>query len=219
MAETHTTTLLLIRHGVTDWNQARRWQGHADIPLNETGRHQAKALARRLADWSLEAIISSDLQRCRQTAVAIAAHHPLEPVYDPLWRERDVGAFSGLTGPEIKSRFPHLWGNERRGLIDPPEGEPYQALRQRAWQAYQKVLAAHHGRTVAVVSHGGLLHVLISRLIGLAEAEYGRFTLRGNTGLSMVEVTPAGPVLTRLNDISHLENGRGEATAPLNMDE
>lgn len=218
MAETNTTTLLLIRHGVTDWNQARRWQGHADIPLNETGRRQAEALARRLADWPLEALISSDLQRCRQTAVAIAAHHPLQPEFDPLWRERDVGAFSGLTGAEVKNRFPHLWPHGR-GLVDPPEGESYLALRQRAWQAYQKVLAAHTGRTVAVVSHGGLLHVLIGQLIGLEEAAYGRFSLRGNTGLSMVEVTAAGPVITRLNDVSHLENGRGQATHPLNLDE
>lgn len=79
-----TTTLLLIRHGVTDWNQARRWQGHADVPLNKVGHRQAAALAGRLATWPIDVVISSDLQRCAQTAVALAAPHNLHPVWDSL---------------------------------------------------------------------------------------------------------------------------------------
>lgn len=202
-----TTTLLLIRHGVTDWNQARRWQGHADIPLNETGRQQAAALAKRLATWPLDAVISSDLRRCAQTAVTLAAPHDLQPVLDPIWRERDVGDFAGFTSEEVRARFPELWANASRGLVDPPNGEAFLDLHRRALAAYEKVLAAHSGQTVAVVSHGGLLHTLIAHVVGLNGSDYGRFSLRGNTGLSIIEVTNQGPYLVRLNDTSHLERG------------
>lgn len=199
------TTLLLIRHGVTDWNVAKKWQGHADIPLNETGHQQAAALAKRLAGWPLTAVISSDLQRCTQTAVPIAAAHNLQPTFDPLWRERDVGDFSGFTTDEAKIRFPELWQNNYTGLVDPPNGESSTALLWRTISAYEKVLATHPGQMVAVISHGGTLHALIAHLIGLNNGEHGRFSLRGNTGLSVVEVTTRGAYLTRLNDTSHLD--------------
>lgn len=202
-----TTTLLLIRHGVTDWNTAQRWQGHADIPLNETGRQQAHALAKRLATWPIEVIVSSDLQRCAQTAVTLAAPHNLQPVFDPLWRERHVGDFSGLTTEEVRARFPELWATSPRGLVNPPNGEAFPDLRQRTLTAYEKVLTAYKGQMVAIVSHGGTLHTLIREVIGLNGTEYGRFSLRGNTGLSIIEVTDHGAYLTRLNDTSHLENG------------
>ncbi|HID53337.1 MAG TPA: histidine phosphatase family protein [Anaerolineae bacterium] len=203
------TTLLFIRHGLTDWNAEKRWQGHADIPLNETGHAQANALARRLADWPIERIISSDLQRCAQTAQAIVTHHPhIELAYDPIWRERDVGDFSGLTFREIREQFPEIWANSRRGMLNPPSGEPYEALRQRALTAYEQALAAHTGQTIAIITHGGILHTLIAQLIHIREDKYGRFSLRGNTGLNIIEVTDEGkPYLIRLNDTSHLENG------------
>lgn len=203
-----TTTLLLIRHGLTDWNMAQRWQGHADIPLNETGRQQAAALASRLAGWPVEAVISSDLQRCAQTAVALAAPHHLQPIFTPHWRERHVGDFEGLTTDEVQTRFPELWANSSRGFVDPPNGEAFPALRQRVLAAYDTVLADFNNRMVAIVSHGGTLHTLIREVIGLNGEVYGRFSLRGNTGLSVIEVTSRGAYLTRLNDTSHLENGR-----------
>lgn len=204
------TTLLFIRHGLTNWNAEKRWQGHADIPLNETGYAQAEALARRLADWPIERIISSDLQRCAQTAQAIAAHHPrIELAYDTIWRERDVGDFRGLTYAEIEEKFPE-WVNAQRGMFNLPNGEPYTAVRRRALAAYEKVMAAHAGQMVAIVTHGGILHTLIAQLIHIQADKYGRFSLRGNTGLNIIEVTDEGePYLIRLNDTSHLEGMRG----------
>lgn len=207
MTNQQPTNILLIRHGLTDWNVAKRWQGHADIPLNETGQKQADALAKRLADWPIDAIISSDLQRCAQTAVALAAQQEVDPVFDPIWRERDVGDFSGLTSEQAQAQFPHIWANGKRGMIDPPNGEPFREVRRRAMAAFEKTANAFSGQTVAVISHGGLLHALIAQLIGVDEAVYGRFSMRGNTGLSIVEVTDNGPYLTLLNDTSHLKNG------------
>ncbi len=200
-----TTTILFIRHGQTDWNVAHRWQGHADVPLNEMGRQQAHALATRLVDWPIEAIYSSDLKRCRETAVSLANVTQLTPTFDSIWRERDVGAFSGLTREQIEAKFPELWANRGRGLIDPPEGETAVALRKRTKKAFEQTIANHNGEMIAVVTHGGVLYFLLSQLLGMGEGnEYGRFTMRGNTGLSIVEVTNNQPLITLLNDTSHL---------------
>lgn len=200
-----TTTLLLIRHGLTDWNVSAKWQGHTDIPLNDVGHQQAEKLAQRLAHWPIRAIISSDLQRCKQTAVALAAPHQLQPIWDAAWRERDVGDFAGHTTEEVRRLHPDIWAKSRNGLIDPPNGEPFVQLRQRAITAYRQAVAAYPQQTVAIVSHGGIIHVLIREIIGIDPAQYGRFSLRGNTGLSIVEVTQYGAYLTRLNDTAHLD--------------
>lgn len=200
-----TTKLLLIRHGLTDWNVSAKWQGHTDIPLNVVGQTQAARLANRLASWPIQTIISSDLQRCVQTAVALAQPHQLQPIFDVAWRERDVGDFAGLTSEEARRLYPDVWAKSRHGLIDPPNGETFQQLRQRTLAAYEQIVAAYTGQTVAIVSHGGTLHTLIREIIGIDAAVYGRFSLRGNTGLSIVEVSAYGAYLTRLNDTTHLD--------------
>ena len=199
-------TILLTRHGETDWNKAGRWQGHADIPLNEKGKQQAAALRQRLQSWPIDTIYTSDLQRCVQTAVPLAEALNIEPIKTKLWRERDVGDFSGLTGAEAREQFPHIWAESQRGMIDPPNGEPFAQVLSRAWHAFETVLAAHSEGMVAVVTHGGLLHALLGQVMGIDSGMYGRFSMRGNTGLSVVEVNSHGPVVTRLNDTSHLEN-------------
>ena len=89
------TTIILIRHGLTDWNEEGRWQGNEDIPLNTTGIAQAQALGRRLASWPIESLYSSDLRRAAQTAAILGEAVDLQPIHDPSWRERDVGAFQG----------------------------------------------------------------------------------------------------------------------------
>ena len=198
-------TILLIRHGQTDWNKAGRWQGHTDIPLNETGHQQAAALCQRLQGWPIETIYTSDLQRCVQTAVPLANSLELKPIQTQLWRERDVGKFSGLTGEQAREQYPEIWANATRGMIDPPHGEPFVDVQSRAWRAFESLVKAHEAGMVAVVTHGGLLHALLGQVMGIDPAIYGRFSMRGNTGLSMIEVNDRGHVVTRLNDTSHLE--------------
>ncbi len=88
--------ILLVRHGETDWNRARRMQGHIDIPLNTEGLRQARALGAALASEKLDAIYSSDLQRARVTAQAVADVHQMTVVIDEQLRERCYGVFEGL---------------------------------------------------------------------------------------------------------------------------
>ena len=202
-----TTTILLIRHGQTDWNAESRWQGHLDIPLNTTGQAQAQALTRRLASWPIQAVYASDLKRAAMTAVTLASALNQEPIYDPMWREGDVGDFGGLTSQEAKERFPEAWTTIKNGLLTPPNGEDWQTLRARAAQAFESVAGRHEGEMVAVVSHGGTLANVIAHVLEIPVDKYGRFRVSGNTGLSIVEITEArGPHLTLLNDTSHLEN-------------
>lgn len=198
--------LLLIRHGQTDWNADRRWQGHADVPLNEAGIAQSWALADRLTGWSLDAIYSSDLKRAALTAEILGWALNLVPVLDTAWRERNVGAFSGLTNVEVRQRFPQAWDAIQRGVVNPPGGEHFLEFHQRVVDAYQLILERHEEGTVAVVSHGGALHALISHVLGIGADGYGRFSLNGNTGLSIVESGERGQRLTLLNDTCHLDH-------------
>ena len=102
------TTLLLARHGETDWNRQLRIQGSSDIELNDLGRRQAQALAQDLTDVELDAIYSSDLARARQTAEPVAATHGLEVRFDPRLRERSFGSWEGLTREDIDERYEHF---------------------------------------------------------------------------------------------------------------
>ena len=99
------TTLLLARHGETDWNRELRIQGSSDIELNELGRRQARFLAQELTDVDLDAIYSSDLSRAHATAAAVAATHGLSVKLDPWLRERSFGSWEGLTRDDVAA-FP-----------------------------------------------------------------------------------------------------------------
>ena len=97
------TTLLLARHGETDWNREGRWQGGSDTSLNERGREQARELAQQLD--SVDAIYSSDLARAAETAAIIAGTLGVEVRVDPRLRERSFGDWEGLNAEEIEQRF------------------------------------------------------------------------------------------------------------------
>ena len=95
------TELIVVRHGETDWNRDGRYQGHADPPLNDAGREQARELARALADQPLDVAYTSDLRRAAETARIIVDGREVKLVEDPGLREIDVGSWSGLTRAEI----------------------------------------------------------------------------------------------------------------------
>jgi len=152
------TTLILARHGETDWNREGRFQGHADPPLNEHGREQAVSLAEALDDQRIEAIYSSDLRRAHETAQIVAERKGMDVVVDPDLRERDVGEWSGLTFPEIEERFP----DELRRFREEGAsiGESREALSLRVVAAIRRIAAAHPSGQVLVVTHGGALRTL-----------------------------------------------------------
>jgi len=199
------TTIILIRHGLTDWNIERRWQGHLDVSLNTQGIAQAKALSQRLVTWPIQALYSSDLQRAAQTATILGEPLGLQPVLKRSWRERDVGEYQGLTHENIKIQYPEQFQDMSQGNISPPGGEDNQDLYARAAAAIEELVANHPGKMIAVVTHGAMLHTTILYVLGLPIEEYGRLSLSGNTGISIVEANNGRLRLTRLNDTAHLE--------------
>ena len=98
------TTILFARHGETDWNRARRYQGHADESLNELGRAQARQLAEELSARTISAVYSSDLRRASETAEIVAASLGLSVSLDARLREIDVGSWQGICHADLDGR-------------------------------------------------------------------------------------------------------------------
>jgi alpha-ribazole phosphatase len=200
-----TLRLILARHGQTDWNAQRRYQGQMDIPLNETGCQQAAALARCLADTDLDAIYASDLQRAKMTAQAIAQLHGQTVVPEPRLREMSFGVWHGLTFNEIQERETDkltAWLADPMHVA-PPEGETLAEVTARVQSALDDTLQAHPEGTVLWVAHGGVLRVLLSLALGLEPQGHWRFQI-SVASLAELWFYNSGVTLTRLNDTYHL---------------
>jgi broad specificity phosphatase PhoE len=156
-------TLVVWRHGQTAYNVERRFQGQSDVPLNEVGLQQAAEAARYLAVLRPSAIFSSDLSRASATAAALAQLTGLSVQLDKDLRERSGGSWEGLTEAEISERFP-----AERATWTPPDGEPAQAVSDRASAALQRIAdSMAGGSTAVVVSHGAALGMAIAQLLNL----------------------------------------------------
>jgi probable phosphoglycerate mutase len=165
------TTILLARHGETDWNRQGRFQGHADPPLNETGRAQAAELAAELEGVGLAAVYSSPLGRALETAQLVAAEHGLEPVAVDALREVDVGSWEGLTRAEVEARFPEQlarWLDYDQGWED---GESYEEMGRRVVAALLELAAAHEGERILGVTHGGPIRAAFAFAGGTSHAD------------------------------------------------
>jgi broad specificity phosphatase PhoE len=168
------TTLLLARHGETDWNREHRWQGHADPPLNDVGRAQARRLVALLAGERVDAVYASDLRRARDTAAAVGAARGLDTVAMPDLREIDVGEWMGLTSHEIQERFPDGWIRHAEGGDGWERGETHAAMSARVTRAAKLIAAAHPDGRVLCVLHGGVIRALLALAEGVELAEYRR---------------------------------------------
>lgn len=164
------TRLLVWRHGRTSWNATRRLQGQSDIDLDDVGRAQADAAAVLLAAAGPDSIVSSDLGRARRTAAPLAARTGLPVRIDPRLRERAYGDWEGLTGTEIRTRFPAAYRRWRAGRSVSAHGvEDLSDLAKRAGEALTEAAASVPGGTVVVVAHGGAAKLGVGALLGWSE--------------------------------------------------
>jgi 2,3-bisphosphoglycerate-dependent phosphoglycerate mutase len=195
--------LLLARHGETDWNRARRWQGHADRPLTARGRMQAADLAARLADIPLDAVYSSDLRRARETAEPVATTHGLKLVQLPELREVNVGSWQGLTRDEAEIRFPAGFERWREGGTGWDDGESYGEMSARILAAVEGIANEHRGGRALIVTHGGPIRAIHGAALGMDVEAYRRIRpVEPNARLSAVcfengrltELCPAGRI-------------------------
>lgn len=200
------TRVLAVRHGETAWNAQLRIQGHTDIELNETGRWQAAQLARALADESLHAVYSSDLQRAHATAQAVAAQAGLAVQHELGLRERHFGSFEGLTFDEIAQRHPldaQRWRRREPGFA-PGNGESLERFYARCVDACSALAARHRGQIILVVAHGGVLDCLYRAATRVA-LDAPRSWQLGNAAVNRLLHTEAGFMLVGWNDSRHLQ--------------
>jgi probable phosphoglycerate mutase len=217
MASATMTTLLLIRHGETAWNAEHRIQGRLDVPLSTTGMWQAGRLAERLAGEAIEAIVCSDLARAWMTAVPLADTRGLSMVPEPRLRERVFGIFEGKTLDEIAASHPEEFAAWRARDVDwrIPGGESGTEFIGRVLEAVRDITAAHAGRTVAVVSHGGVLDVIYRHARALAwDAPREHLMLNASINRLQAEPEPLRLRIIDWADVAHLEQARDELAAP-----
>jgi probable phosphoglycerate mutase len=199
------TELILLRHGETDWNRELRFQGHVDVSLNAIGLEQARRLALRLAGETAHHIYASDLLRARQTAEPVSGRLGLATVSDPALREQSFGLVDGMRVDDIKAQHPQAWEGWLRFDEDygMPEGETTRQFHARVMDAVQRIVAAHTGQTLVIVTHGGVLDMIYrtARALGLSGPRQSEIP---NAGLNRVRVHDGGIDILAWADVQHL---------------
>ena len=159
--------IVLLRHGRTEWNATRRYQGQADPPLDEVGRAQAIEVASLIAAMRPELLVSSDLQRARQTAEKVGSLTGLELSLDVRLRERHLGHWQGLTREEVASRFPDEFAEWLAGRdVTRRGGESRTEVADRACRLVEELPPVE---LTVLVSHGATVMCLSAALLGLPQ--------------------------------------------------
>lgn len=191
-----TTELILIRHGETDWNRELRFQGHIDVPLNDTGHEQARRLGLRLQGEPVQYVVCSDLMRTQQTTAPSAQLLGLPVQTTVSLREQHFGVVEGLRAEDIQAQHPRAWEdwllfNADRGM---PGGESTRQFHGRVMAALTDIARQHLGNTVLVVTHGGVLDMVWRTARGL-----------GLDGPRQSDIPNAGVNRIRLDDATRPE--------------
>jgi len=182
--------LVLWRHGQTDWNVTSRFQGQADIPLNPTGRAQARAAASVLAALEPSALWASDLGRTRDTAAALTAVTGLTAQLDPRLREIHVGSWEGLQGAQLSASDPQAYAALRRGedVRRSATGETVSEVGERVARALTEIAeVAADDATVVVTTHGLAGRAGMCRLLELPFAHWRTFGSLDNCAWAVLQ--------------------------------
>ena len=194
-------TIILWRHGQTDWNVANKFQGHTDIPLNSVGEYQALHAARLVIDMKPTSIISSDLIRAQKTAAALTDISGQEVFIDPRLRETNCGDWEGLTGDAIREydlanlREWSMGGDNPAGGT----GERRSEVGARAKAAILDFLADKDDETLLVATHGGTARTIIGTFLELPIPSWSKIGGLANASWSVLSDTPKGWLLTEHN--------------------
>ncbi len=200
------TTLYLVRHGETKWNVEGRVQGHQHAPFSDRGWDQTRRIAHRLANTKFEAVYSSDLQRAYEAAELVAASHQLQAKKFAALRERSFGVLEGKTLDEAaKTQGSWLIGWQADRLLkSPPDGESQPEMCERVMEALRKIIIAHPGKSVAVVTHGGPIKSAVYEILRIPISLWS-LTFIGNGSITILRGTQDVMRVVTFNDCSHLE--------------
>lgn len=198
--------ILFVRHGETDYNVAHRWQGQLDVPLNDTGRAQATALATYLAQTPIDLIYSSDLKRAFDTAKVVAMARKQSVIPEPRLREIHLGIFQGLTREQLREQYPlelMQWDTNDEFVVQ--GGESRRQLRERAAAAWEEITASA-AKTLLLLTHGGTMRVLLPTIVPELGEERWRFP---NTSITILErATNSRWRVLELGTTPHLDSGQ-----------
>jgi broad specificity phosphatase PhoE len=205
------TQIILVRHGQTAWNvgasstEGERFRGRTDLPLNERGRAQAQALAKRLADEPIAAIYASPLQRAMETAEPTARRFglPVQPLKGII--DINYGDWQEHPHSEVARLFPALYRQwlQEPHLVQPPGGESLEEVRDRAMAAVHQVMARHPDQIILVVAHQVVNKVLVCAMLGLDNSHFWRIR-QDNGCLNIFDYQEGLFTATLINDTCHL---------------
>ena len=199
-------TVHLVRHGQSEYNARGRVQGHTNSPLTPQGIDQAKAVGETLEGRDISAIYTSDLLRAHQTAREIGQMLDIEPRPIEGLREVSLGEWEGKEIEEIRANDPHsleMWYSApMKACI--PGAEPLDVFRDRVLSSFRQLVEAHPRGEIVVVSHGGVLSVIIADVLQMSLNSLWRFRL-DNASISMLLLGLLVPKVTLLNSTSHLD--------------
>lgn len=200
------TTLILVRHGQTEWNRVERFRGRYDIPLNKTGIAQAGKTARYVSqNWKPAAIYSSPLGRAVETArpIAKSCNLPLQ-LHEGLI-DVNYGAWQGLTPDEARITWPELvktW-YEHPEKVQIPDGESLAEARQRVIKSLREICLLHAGKEIVLVSHNDMIRLILMEMLGIDNDRF--WSLRqDNCAVSLVEVIENKHLVRSMNCTAHL---------------
>lgn len=204
--------LYFMRHGETVWNTERRYQGMTDIELSQEGLRQAECAAKRFKNIKIDKIYASPLKRAMKTAEKIAAEKGLEIISEDDFREIHFGEWEGKTVPELTEKYGESYTNfirEPHKYGFPGEGSVENVI-NRIKPGIDRLIAEEKGN-VLIVSHGGIIRLMIMYIMGLDSSWFTKMWIN-NTGVSIVEIKNDRRLLLTLNDSAHLaETGQNES--------
>lgn len=204
------TTLILWRHGTTEWNAERRVQGQTDTALSGYGRTQAAVAAQMLASRKPDAIVSSDLRRCVDTAAPLAELTGLSVRLDRRLRERHYGEWQGLTMGEVAERFPEAYARQRAGGHDLGHGiETPEEVGKRMGEALREIADATPGGTTVVVTHGGAARYGVFELLNWPFSGLGGMAVLSNCHYTELSLDPVRGWVLRAHNIGAMEGAPG----------
>lgn len=203
------TRFCLVRHGETDWNAARRLQGHTDTPLNQHGVAQAAQMAKALKAIHLEfdVLYTSDLQRAANTAGAVEKMFGVKAFVDKALRERHLGALQGLSYDDAPRLKPDLWSTHLSRDLDHTleGGESIRQFASRVHAALENIREQHLGKTILLVSHGGALDMMY-RLASGQSLESEKAVAVPNASLNWISHNGRSWKVDKWADTSHLKD-------------
>lgn len=199
------TKLLLVRHGITEMNSLMKFSGHTDVDLNEEGFRQVEKLGERLAKEQIDAVYCSDLKRAVSTAEVISRGHGTEISSCFELREINYGDAEGLSFDEISRQYPEVTKALRdfSPELSFPGGEDFKGFTARVCSFLDKLDNHAEEHTVLIVAHGGSLRTLICDLLAIGQEHWRKFRF-DNASLTIVDIYSREPILSLLNDTSHL---------------